>query len=335
VPARNKRVTLKDVAEATGLSAAAVSYALRGLHVSGETEQRVRQVAADLGYEANPIARALAGGKTGLVGVLLGSLEDLWQQQLAAGMGRGLLALQRYALIVEAGSDPARELAVARQLRDQGVDGLIVSPVDPSAQGWAELADTVPVISIGDSLAAARTAGEVVFDNRAGVTAALEHLSKLGHRRITVLTPTRASTPDRPADVHVTAEAARLGLAVTVVPSGHRLPEATAVARRVLRHKPAPTALFCFADSIAHGAYAAAAELELRIPEDVSVAGYDNHPVSGLLTPGLTTVDWDIDSIIRGGVRMVVAAIEGHPRRQRVVRSPRLCERGSTAAPGD
>jgi LacI family transcriptional regulator len=335
VPVRNKRVTIKDVAEATGLSAAAVSYALRGMHVSGETEQRVRQVAADLGYEVNPIARALAGGKTGLVGVLLGSLDDLWQQQLAAGMGRRLLALQRYALIVEAGSDPARELAVARQLRDQGVDGLIVSPVDPSAPGWADLAETVPVISIGDSLAAARTAGEVVFDNRAGVTLALEHLRGLGHQRITVLTPTRASTPDRPADVHVSAEAARLGLTVTVVPSGHRLPEATAVARRVLRQRPAPTALFCFADSIAHGVYAAAAELELRIPADVSVAGYDNLPVSSLFTPGLTTVDWDIDSIIRAGVRMVVAAIEGHPRRQRVIRPPSLCERGSTAAPVD
>jgi len=119
------------------------------------------------------------------------------------------------------------------------------------------------------------------------------------------------------------------------VPSGHRLPEATAVARRVLRQRPAPTALFCFADSIAHGVYAAAAELELRIPADVSVAGYDNLPVSSLFTPGLTTVDWDIDSIIRAGVRMVVAAIEGHPRRQRVIRPPSLCERGSTAAPVD
>jgi LacI family transcriptional regulator len=332
VPAGNKRVTLKDVAEATGLSPAAVSYALRGMHVSEETELRVRQTAADLGYEANPIARALAGGTTGLVGVLFGSLEDLWQQQLAAGIGRGLLAQQRYALIVEAGSDPARELAVARQLRDQGVDGLIVSPVDPSAPGWADLAATVPVISIGDSLAAAQTAGEVLFDNRAGVTLALEHLQGLGHKRVTVLTPTRASTPDRPADVHVSAEAARLGLAVTLVPAGYRLPEATAVARRVLRQRPAPTALFCFADSIAHGVYAAAAELGLRIPADLSVAGYDNHPVSALLTPGLTTVDWDIDNIIKAGVRMVVAAIDGRPRRQRVVRSPRLCARGSTAS---
>ncbi|GFJ86979.1 LacI family DNA-binding transcriptional regulator [Phytohabitans rumicis] len=282
---RNKRATLREVAEATGLSTAAVSYALRGLQVSDETKERVRKAAAELGYEADPIARALAGGQTGLVGVLCGSLEDLWQQQLAAGIGRELLARDRYALILDAGGDPKRELAIAHQLRDQRVDGLIVSPVDPSADGWAALADTVPMVCIGDSLVAARTAGEVLFDNRAGVTLALEHLAGLGHRNIAVLTPSRASTPDRPAEVHVAAEAERLGLAVSIVTSGHNLVAATAAARRVLRERDRPTALFCFSDSIAYGAYAAAAELGLRIPQDVSVAGYDDHPVSGLLSP--------------------------------------------------
>ena len=310
-----------------------MSYALRGLQVSDETKERVRRAAADLGYEANPIARALAGGQTGLVGVLCGSLEDLWQQQLAAGIGRELLARDRYALILDAGSDPKRELAIAHQLRDQRVDGLIVSPVDPSADGWAALAETVPIVSIGDSLAAARTAGEVLFDNRAGVTLALEHLAGLGHRSIAVLTPSRASTPDRPAEVHVAAEAQRLGLRVAIVTSGHNLSAATATARRVLRERDRPTALFCFSDSIAYGAYAAAAELGLRIPEDVSVAGYDDHPVSGLLSPGLTTVGWEIGSIMRSAVRMVVAAIEGKPRRQRVTRPPVLRSRASTSAP--
>ena len=310
-----------------------MSYALRGLQVSDETKERVRQAAADLGYEANPIARALAGGRTGLVGVLCGSLEDLWQQQLAAGIGRELLARDRYALILDAGSDPKRELAIAHQLRDQRVDGLIVSPVDPSADGWAALAETVPIVSIGDSLAAARTAGEVLFDNRAGVTLALEHLAGLGHRNIAVLTPSQASTPDRPAEVHVAAEAQRLGLRVAIVTSGHNLAAATATARRVLRERDRPTALFCFSDSIAYGAYAAAAELGLRIPQDVSVAGYDDHPVSGLLSPGLTTVGWEIGTIMRSAVRMIVAAIEGKPRRQRVTRPPVLRNRASTSAP--
>ncbi|GAA3092627.1 LacI family DNA-binding transcriptional regulator [Streptosporangium carneum] len=315
------------MAKATGLSPASVSYALRGMQVSEETIERVRRVAAELGYEADPIARALASGRTGMIGLLCGSLEDLWQQALAVGIGRALKDNDRYALILDAAGDPVRERTLARQLRDQRVDALIVQPVDPAAALWAELCESLPVVSIGDGLAGARTAGEVVFDNRAGVTLALEHLRDRGHRRVAVLTPTRASTPDRPADVHVLAEAGRLGLDIDVVTAPQALTAATRVADAMLAggHR----AFFCFADSIAYGVYAASAERGLRIPLDVSVMGYDDHPMSGLLTPGLTTVDWDIDGIVRAAVRTVVAAADGNTRRRRIVQAPELRERGS------
>ncbi|WP_219471784.1 LacI family DNA-binding transcriptional regulator, partial [Nonomuraea rhizosphaerae] len=303
-----KRATIREVAQATGLSPAAVSYALRGMQVSEETIERVRAAAAELGYEADPIARALASGRTGMIGLLCGSLEDLWQQSLAVGISRGLREKDRYALILDAVGDPARERALAQQLRDQRVDGLIVQPIDPAAPFWAELCETLPVVAIGDSLSG--TAGEVVFDNRRGVTLALEHLHAMGHRGLTVLTPTGDSTPDRPADVHVTAEADRLGLEIEVYTSPHSLAGATEVAQGVLSDK-SPGAVFCFADSIAYGVYAAAGELGLSIPGDLSVMGYDDHPMSGLLTPGLTTVDWNIDGIIRAAVRLMSAAADG------------------------
>src|SRR5579864_9314280 len=147
-----KRVTIREVADAVGLSPAAVSYALRGIQVSEETQERVRQVAADMGYEANPIARALASGRTGMVGILGPSLEDLWQQRLVAEAGRALLARDRYALILDAGGDPLRQRALATQLRDQHVDGLLLSPVDPSDEFWTEIADSLALVSIGDEL---------------------------------------------------------------------------------------------------------------------------------------------------------------------------------------
>ncbi|MFC4122497.1 LacI family DNA-binding transcriptional regulator [Nonomuraea zeae] len=323
-----KRATIREVAQATGLSPAAVSYALRGLQVSEETMERVRAAAAELGYEADPIARALASGRTGMIGLLCGSLEDLWQQSLAVGISRGLREKDRYALILDAVGDPGRERALAQQLRDQRVDGMIVQPVDPAAAFWPELCESLPVVAIGDSLAG--TAGEVVFDNRRGVTLALEHLRAMGHRSIAVLTPTRASTPDRPADVHVTAEADRLGLDIELVTAPHGLAAATGAAHEILTRKK-PSAVFCFADSIAYGVYAAAAELGLSVPGDVSIMGYDDHPMSGLLTPGLTTVDWDIDGIVRAAVRLISAAADGGTRRRRVVQSPTLRERGSVA----
>ncbi|MFD1536498.1 LacI family DNA-binding transcriptional regulator [Nonomuraea guangzhouensis] len=321
-----KRATIREVAQATGLSPAAVSYALRGMQVSEETMERVRAAAAELGYEADPIARALASGRTNMIGLLCGSLEDLWQQSLAVGISRGLREKDRYALILDAVGDPARERALAQQLRDQRVDGMIVQPVDPAAPFWADLCESLPVVAIGDSLAG--TAGEVVFDNRRGVSLALEHLHAMGHRRITVLTPTLTSTPDRPADVLVTSEADRLGLDVELATASHGLAAATEAAHRTLG-ADRPSAVFCFADSIAYGVYAAAAELGLSIPGDVSVMGYDNHPMSGLITPGLTTVDWDIDGIVRAAVRLMSAAADGGTRRRRVVQQPTLRERGS------
>jgi LacI family transcriptional regulator len=319
------------VAQATGLSPAAVPYALRGMQVSEETIERVRQAAAEPGYEADPIARALASGRTGMIGLLCGSLEDLWQQSLAVGIGRALRDNDRYALILDAAGDPARERTLARQLRDQRVDGMIVQPVDPAAGLWQQLAETLPIVAIGDSLVGARTAGEVLFDNREGVTLALEYLRAKGHKRITVLTSTRPSTPDRPADVHVTAEAERLGLDIDVVTAPHGLAATTEAAREILGRRVRPTAAFCFSDSIAYGVYAAAAGLGLRVPGDISIMGYDDHPMSGLLTPGLTTVNWDLDGIVRDAVRLVVAAADGRNRRRRIIQAPELRERGSVA----
>lgn len=326
MPHSSRRVTLREVARATGLSPAAVSYALRGVHTSAQTQERVRRAARELGYEAHPIARALASGRTGTVGLLCGSLEDFWQQSLAVEIGRSLLSRDRYAIILDAADDPARERDLARQLKEQQVDGLIVQPLDPSAAFWAELAAGLPVVSIGDALPG-NPHGEVVFDNVRGVTQVLEHLRGLGHRDVAVLT----STPGRPVDAHVRAEAARLGLAAALVACPSGLADATVAARAVLLRPDRPSAVFCFSDSIAYGVHAAARELGLRVPDDVSICGYDAHPLSALLTPPLTTVQWDLPGVAADAVRLVVGAIEGSPGR-RIVREPELCPRFSTAA---
>jgi DNA-binding LacI/PurR family transcriptional regulator len=329
----DKRVTIREVADAAGVSPAAVSYALRGIQVSEQTQERVRKVADELGYEAHPIARALASGRTGMVGILGPSLEDLWQQRLAAAAGRALLAHDHYALIVDAGGDPARQRMLAAQLRDQRVDGLILTPVDPSDPFWPELAESLPLVSIGDALTDARVAGEVLFDNSRGVACALEHLHRLGHRRIAVLRPPGSATSDRPADVFVGTEAERLGLDVLVVSAPYQLEEATAVAHQVLRDAARPTAMFCFSDSIAYGVYAAARELDIEIPREVSVIGYDHSPISALLAPPLTTFDWHSERLVDAAVGMVLATIieRRGRRRRRVVIEPDLCEGGSTA----
>ena len=137
------RPTLKDIAEETGLSPAAVSYALRGLQVTPETQARVREAAKRLGYEADPIARALASGRTDTIGVLCGSLADGWHQEVAAALGRGLVTVGRNAFTLDAGNDPEREAMLAKRLVDQRVTGrrripdddLLVLDVEPPGDG--------------------------------------------------------------------------------------------------------------------------------------------------------------------------------------------------------
>jgi LacI family transcriptional regulator len=321
------------VAVASGLSTAAVSYALRGLHVPLETQERVRGVADRLGYQVDPIARALASGRTGYVGVLCGSLQDGWQQGVAAALGRGLLGSGRHALIVDASNDPELERVLATQLVDQRVDALIVLWVDPVSAHWPEIARRTVLVSIGDGMPGAATAAEIVFDNDAGVTAALEQLAQVGHRRIAVLAPTSRGTPDSPAAVAVRRAAKKLGMQFTLHMSPHELDGAAAVAEEVLTGDNPPTAIFCLADSMAYGVYAAAGSLGLRIPDDVSVLGYDDHPVARLLTPPLSNFRWPVDLLVSYAVERTVRAIDENKRSRRKVLTPVAQPRASIGAP--
>src|SRR3954469_17075336 len=101
------RTTIRELAEYTGLSPAAVSYALRGKQVSAETERRGGEAAEELGYEADPIARALAGGATAVVGLLVGSLSDFWNQELVRAVQRELYDAEGSNLVGDADGAPA------------------------------------------------------------------------------------------------------------------------------------------------------------------------------------------------------------------------------------
>jgi LacI family transcriptional regulator len=327
------RPTLRDIADETGLSPAAVSYALRGLQVTPQTQARVREAARRLGYEADPIARALASGRTDTIGVLCGSLTDGWQREVAAALGRGLLGAGRNAFTLDAGNDPEREAMLAKRLVDQRVDALIVLPVDPRSAHWGDLSRRTVLVAVGDGLPAAEAAAEVVFDNVTGVTHGLRLLAAAGHTRVTVLTPTDRSTPDRPAEQIVHQVAPDLGLVARLQTCPHDLDGAAAVVREELLAQPWPTAFLCLADSIAFGVYAAARDLNLSVPEDVSVVGYDDLPVSRLLTPALSSYRWPVDELVEAVVSRTIAAIETGERRPRAVIVPEPMPRGSVAAP--
>jgi DNA-binding LacI/PurR family transcriptional regulator len=326
------RTTIRELAEYTGLSPAAVSYALRGLQVSAETEQRVREAAEELGYEADPIARALAGGATAVVGLLVGSLADFWNQELVRAVQRELYGAGRSTLVADADGEPARELELAQKLVAQRVDGLVVVPIGPASGGWAEIARQIATVTIGDALPGVAPAGEVVFDNATGVTEALRHLSSHGHSRVTVLSWAVETSPDRQAERAVASAAASLGLECDVVACAYSLNGSRPLAVELLAGANRPSAILCLSDSIAYGVYAACAELGLSIPGDVAVAGFGDHPISRLLAPPLTSIAWDVEQTAERATGFLLEAIaaDGPQATLREVVAPVLQARAST-----
>lgn len=328
-----KPPTLQDVADAVGLAPATVSYALRGERGSEVTITRVREAAERLGYRAHPFAAALASGRSRTVAVLCGSTRDLWQQSLVSALARELLSQGRHAIVADADGHPEREEALLATLRAQRPDGLLVAPLDPFASLWEDVASQVPVVSIGDRLSQAPSAGAVVFDNAAGVTAVFEHLVALGHRSILVVLPQRPSTPDRPAEDLVATQAARWGVRATLLhapPATADRAAATSYVAAALRGPDRPTAVFCLTDSFAFVTLRAARELGLDVPGDLSVAGFEDVSFADLAGPGLTTVDWGSDAVVDAAVGQLLAAVDDDQPLTTTTIAPRLVVRGTT-----
>ncbi len=324
-------MTLQDVADEAGLSKAAASYALRGIKGSPHTQELVRDVADRLGYIANPAAQALAGGRTGAVGVC-GSLGDLWHQELTVRLAGRLRTGGLASSIADTSADPETERDVVQAMVADRLDGVVALVSDPSAAWWLELPDDFAVVAVGDVLTGRPDASCVVFDNVHGVLTGLEHLTGLGHQRIALLTTSVPASPGRPADALAAdfADEHDIELTALTVPPARR--GARSPVHGLLGSRHRPTALFCLSDSIAFSAYRAAGDLGLSVPEDVSILGYDDHDLSDLVVPALTTFGWDKDAIVESAIGHVVGAIEGHPAGRTAFR-PDFLERASTAPP--
>ena len=196
-----------------------------------------------IGFRSDPIARALRGGRTELVGVVGGSLDDHWHQEFVAALQRALHDHGLRMLLADAGGDRQEELALARDLAAQRVDGLIVLPIDPLADDWRTIARATPTVSVNASLPS--PAGAIRFDSGAvsrsrSITFAASATagSRAGRRN--------APVPRAPDTRRV-----RCGRPATGPPGR---------AAALTRH-PRPTAVFALSDSIAYGVYAACREL--------------------------------------------------------------------------
>jgi DNA-binding LacI/PurR family transcriptional regulator len=311
----------QDVATLAGVSRTTVSFVLNdvpGVKISEETRRRVLEAAQQLNYYPTAAARSLASGKTHRIGLILGE----GQERLAADaflptflQGVTASVHQRgYLLLIQLAEDVPSHEAYARLIREQQVDGLILSGPRSDDPLLVELAeDRYPLIFHG------RLNGSqfpcVDVDNQAGARQAVRHLLRLGHRRIGFISNAPLSysgAQDRFAGYKDALCQQGLDLDEDLVRTGSFVPESGQAAMEKLLDLPErPTAVFAASDVIAMGAMSAIHSAGLRIPEDVAIVGFDDIFLAAQAHPPLTTVRVPAYGLGWTAAEVLISLIEG------------------------
>jgi len=326
---------MKDVARLAGVSHQTVSRVVNeSPNVRPDTRTRVRAAMLSLGYQPNHAARTLVTGRSQVVGVAtlggqyFGPASTLYGVEGAAG------ALGYAVSVVSVREQSVQELraAVTRLVR-QGVEGVVVIAPIHIDQGFLDtLAAEIPLVALEG--APEGTFGVVGVDQVAGARMATQHLLDLGHRTVWHV----AGPPDwfeaagRQAGWRQVLEEA--GADVPPALPGDWTARSGYEAGRLLARIPEVTAVFTANDPAALGLLCALAEAGLRVPEDLSIVGFDDVPESAYFTPPLTTVRQDFAEVGRRGVSQLLELINAQERTsRREMIQPTLTIRSSTAPP--
>ena len=337
----NTRVTITDVARAANVHASTVSRVLNGraeLSLLPETRERVIAAATRLGYRPSALARGLRLRRTFTLGMLVPDITNPVFPSIIKGV-EGAAHTRGYHLILCNTDDSfEREASYLRVLREWRVDGILIASSSTADSTIAELRrEKVPFVLLNSASRASDDLA-VVPDNRQGAAAAIEHLIQLGHRRIGLVAApqTTMAGQERLLAARATLRRHHLGHGDDLVAVADSFSEASGyrAARRLLLDGEPLTALFCANDLIALGAIRLAREINLSVPDDLSVVGFNDIPQSELFDPPLTTVHVPQEEMGVLAAAVLIDALEGkHHVRRQVLLETELVVRGSTAPP--
>ena len=330
------RATLKDVAVEVGVSVNTVSRALTGKpDVGSDTRARVREAAERLGYTPNLLARSLVQGRTRTVGLVVTDCTNPFYATLIRAVEETVSRHGYGLLLATANENPDKEAAGLRLLQERRIDGLLLSPVRVEAPHITALVEEeVPHVLLSRRPPGYR--GHFVgTDNVRGARLAVAHLIGLGHRRIAHLS--RADTVSSAVEriQGYRRELHEHGIAFDpdlVVSAPADVTGGAGALPQLLALRPRPSAIFAYSDLQAIGLRIALDEAGLRVPEDVSIVGFDGIELASYVSPPLTTVAQDIQKIGVLGAEMLVRQLTGTPpQRKARLLPPTLAVRGSTA----
>jgi DNA-binding LacI/PurR family transcriptional regulator len=330
-----RRPTIESVAARAGVSKSLVSLVMRGSpHVSAGRREAVLKAAAELGYRPNLAARQLVERRTRTMGVLVSDLHNPFFAEVIDGMQEEAHARGLDLLLATGRRDPGEEAHVVERFLQQGVEGLVLLAAVCEPAVMAAAARTTATVLVSRADVRVARCDVIVDDDALGARLAVDHLVELGHRRIAHLAaPGAPGGPGRRAGFEAAmAEHGLTGDAVVVV--GDVTDEGGYGSTRELlaRAGSRPTAIFAPNDLAAIGALTALEEAGLRVPDDMSLVGYDNSYLASIRHIALTSVDQPRLEMGRLATRCAAERYERPARRARKrTVTPHLVVRGSTA----
>ncbi|HOK00123.1 MAG TPA: LacI family DNA-binding transcriptional regulator [Termitinemataceae bacterium] len=344
-----QRVTIKEIAERAGVSKATVSFAFNSpWKITDATRQRVLQVAEELEYVPDPLARTLATKQVGSIGLLLPDpIQEAFKNPYIVELLEGIGAVCHGEDLSLTILPPVKGL-LTHTVRTALVDAIMTIGIGPDHEVLSIIRKrNLPFVIIdGAGLSGSVQVG--IHDEEAGYQL-LRHVLELGHRRITILSiknlheaivdaPTARRS--RILDLRLQGAYRALrewglepedpGISLCLVDAD--MDSASGVTEKILEEQPGPTALVCFADVLALGAYGAIKKKGLRIPEDITVVGFDGIRFSRLLEPPLTTIYQSGYDKGYAAASLAVKLIRGLPG-QDIVLPATLRQGGSSAPP--
>ncbi|QOS82196.1 LacI family DNA-binding transcriptional regulator [Paenibacillus sp. JNUCC31] len=329
------KATIYDIAREAGVSIATVSQVINGKgKISEKRRAEIMEIMERLHYQPSAIAAALTGKQTYTLGLLVPDISNPYFAELARAVEDRSRQLGYSVVICSTDNKDERVERYLNLLQQKRVDGMMIGTGIDNAEILSPLLQqSIPVALIARHMPSL-SVHTVAIDDRLGGALAAEHLLELGHTRVAVLSePSKvSSSKERVRGFREALEMAGLSLGADQVrESSADLGSAKKEALVFLTEQNRATGLFCCNDMQAIGALQAAKELGLRVPEDVSIIGFDNTILASVTSPPLTTVAQPIEDLGRRAVDLLIDELKDESKPpQRVVLKPELVVRDST-----
>lgn len=301
--------TIIDVAAAAGVSTATVSRALNGGVVSQRARERVLRAVKNLGYRPNTLARGLVTGRTGVVGVLIPDIAGPLYATMARGIEDVLHASGRSFMLMTGNRNETDEGAAIELMLERQVDAFILIGSGLQHEPLEQLLRGGPPVILMEREGTAENFATIRLANADGARLATEYLIERGHQRIAHVAGIRRAGMRRLQGYHAALDAA--GLDAGPILQGDFTEESGLAAAEALLREAAVTAVFCANDRMALGLYHGLRARRVRVPDDISVIGFDDLPWGAYLDPPLTTVRQSAREMGRLAARFALAGLRG------------------------